>query len=107
EYIVCFSRNTSKKALGLDPDAVATTSYNLRDDRGRYSLERLDKQNLGYQKSLDFPIVGPDGVEYVVEQRDPSAPQARWRWSKETVAARFEELVFKGGKVYTKNYEKA
>jgi adenine-specific DNA-methyltransferase len=31
---------------------------------------------------------------------------ARWRWGKDTVIERFDELVFKDGKVYTKNYEK-
>ena len=107
EYIVCFGRKKTDEALGLDPEAVATTSYNQADEQGRYSLERLDKQNLGYQKSLDFPIEGPDGLQYVVEQRHPESPQARWRWSKDTVAQRYKELVFKDGKVYTKNYEKA
>lgn len=106
EYLVAFTRQKTDVALGLDPDAVATTSYNNEDEFGRYSLERLDKQNLGYQQSLDFPIVGPDGAIYTVEQRNPSAPNARWRWARDTVAARYAELVFKEGKVYTKNYEK-
>lgn len=107
EYIVCFSRKKTDEALGLDPEAVATTSYNLADEQGRYSLERLDKQNLGYQKSLDYPIAGPDGLEYVIEHANPESPQARWRWSQDTVTKRYEELVFRDGKVYTKNYEKA
>lgn len=107
EYIVCFSRRNTGDVLGLDPDAVATTSYNNSDDKGRYSLERLDKQNLGYLQSLDFPITGPDGKIYTVEQRDPKIPQARWRWSQTSVSERYEELVFKDGHVYTKNYEKS
>ncbi len=106
EYIVCFSRQETDKSLGLDPEAVATTSYNNEDENGRYALERLDKQNLGYLASLDFPITGPDGTSYTVQQRNPESPNARWRWSKETVAGRYEELVFKDGNVYTKNYEK-
>jgi adenine-specific DNA-methyltransferase len=106
EYVVCFSRSNIESVLGLDPDAVATTSYSNEDALGRYSLERLDKQNLGYHVSLDFPIVGPDGAEYVVRQRDPRRPNARWRWSKKTVEERYSELVFKDGNVYTKNYEK-
>lgn len=107
EYIVCYSRRNTGDVLGLDPEAVATTSYNNSDDKGRYSLERLDKQNLGYLQSLDFPITGPDGKIYTVEQRDPKIPQARWRWSQTSVSERYEELVFKDGNVYTKNYEKS
>lgn len=106
EYVVCFSRQGNDNSLGLDPDAVATTSYNNEDENGRFALERLDKQNLGYLGSLDFPIKGPDGASYTVQQRNPESPNARWRWSKETVAARYDELVFKDGNVYTKNYEK-
>ena len=106
EYIVCFSRQGTDKSLGLDPEAVATTSYNNEDENGRYALERLDKQNLGYLASLDFPITDPDGTSYTVQQRNPESPNARWRWSKETVAERYDELVFKDGNVYTKNYEK-
>jgi len=106
EYIVCFSRQGNDNSLGLDPNAVATTSYNNEDENGRFALERLDKQNLGYLASLDFPIKGPDGASYIVQQRNPESPNARWRWSKETVAERYDELVFKDGNVYTKNYEK-
>ncbi len=40
---------------------TVTTNYNLKDEKGEYALDRLDKQSLGYVQSLDFPIVGPDG----------------------------------------------
>jgi len=69
-------------------------------------LDRLDKQSLGYLESLDFPIQGPDGKEYRVFHKDPNNKIARWRWSKETVQQRYNELVFKNGNVYTKNYQK-
>jgi len=79
----------------------------LVDEQGRkYGLDRLDKQSLGYQESLDFPIKGPDGRIYRVEHKDPKNKVARWRWSKETVEERYDELVFKWPYVYTKNYEK-
>ena len=107
EYIVAFKKNSQFSVLGLDPEAVATTTYNLQDERGRYALERLDKQNLGYSASLDFPILGPDGVEYRVQHKNQSNPKARWRWSADSVKQRYEELVFKDGFVYTKNYEKS
>jgi len=106
EYIVCFSRANNGDALGLDPDAVATTSYNNQDDRGRYALERLDKQNLQYSPSLDYDLIGPDGSVYRPEHKDPSRPNAVWRWGKERVDRELDHLVFKDGHVYTKNYEK-
>jgi len=105
EYILAFSRSIGSEILGTDPEGEVTTSYNYRDEKGAYALERLDKQNLGYQKSLDFPIQGPDGNVYKVQQRNPDLPNARWRWALDTVESRFDELVFKGGHVYTKNYE--
>jgi adenine-specific DNA-methyltransferase len=106
EYVLAYARNLSLIQVNLDTEAEATTSYSKEDDKGFYSLERLDKQNLGYQKTLDFPIVGPDGAVYKVQQKDPNNPQARWRWSETSVKERYEELVFEKGQVYTKNYKK-
>lgn len=106
EYVLAYARNAQALALGLDPLATATTSYNRVDENGRYSLERLDKQNLTYSKSLDYVLIGPDGTEHYLEHKDPDSPNAVWRWSRETVAERMSELVFENGNVYTKNYEK-
>lgn len=106
EYVVCFARKKTDNALSLDPDAIATTSYNNEDDRGRYSLERLDKQNLQYSSSMDYDLIGPDGAVYKLEHRDPARPNAIWRWSKDKVTKNMSLLVFKDGRVYTKNYEK-
>lgn len=106
EYVLCYAKNTRFVSQFLDKNATVTTSYNLKDEKGEYSLDRLDKQSLGYIESLDFPIVGPDGLTYTVEHKNPKVKVARWRWSKETVQARFDELVFKNGYVYTKNYKK-
>jgi adenine-specific DNA-methyltransferase len=106
EYILLYSKSDNPK-LFLDKEAEVTTVYNLADELGRkYGLDRLDKQSLGYQKSLDFPIKGPDGKIYRVEHRNPKNKVARWRWSKETAEERYDELVFKWPYVYTKNYEK-
>jgi len=105
EYILVY-RRSEQAVIALDTGATVSTSYSNEDEHGRYALERLDKQNLGYQPSLDFPIKGPDGDVYRVEQKDSARPSARWRWSKSTVEERYDELVFKDGNVYTKNYEK-
>lgn len=107
EYILTYAKNISSLETFLDPDAQVTTSYNHTDDDGkRYSLDRLDKQSLGYHESLDYPITGPDGLIYVVEHKNPENKVARWRWGVNTVKERYDELVFKWPYVYTKNYEK-
>ncbi len=107
EYVLVYAKNISLLKLNKDTEATVTTSYNKIDADGRrYSLDRLDKQSLGYQPTLDFPITGPDGKIYIVEHKNPDNKVARWRWSKETVSQRYNELVFKFPYVYTKNYEK-
>ena len=107
EFIVAYAKHLDALVMYPDPDAEVTTSYNQVDEDGRrYSLDRLDKQSLGYHESLDFPIIGPDGKTYVVEHKNPNNKVARWRWGKETVEERYDELVFKWPYVYTKNYEK-
>ena len=106
EYILAYGRSRPA-ALFPDRGAAATTSYNRTDEEGRrYSLDRLDKPSLGYQESLDFPIEGPDGRTYQVPHPDPRRKVARWRWSRQTVAERRDELVFRWPHVYTRNYEK-
>lgn len=106
EYIVVYAKQSENLLLNLDAEAEVTTSYNLRDENGEYSLDRLDKQSLGYIESLDFPIIGPDGTIYIVHHKNPLQKVARWRWSQATVKERYNELVFKNGCVYTKNYKK-
>ena len=46
------------------------------------------------------------GNSYYPKHKDIKNPNATWRWSKETVKQRYDELVFKDGNVYTKNYKK-
>lgn len=106
EYILCYCKKLCTANFQLDKAAIVTTSYNKQDEKGRYSLDRLDKQSLGYQQSLDYPIIGPDGREYRVQHKDPNNKKARWRWGKDTVEQRYNELVFQFPYIYTKNYEK-
>ena len=106
ETILCYGK-TEEPGIENDPLAQVTTIYNRTDADGRrYSLDRLDKQSLGYLKCLDFPIEGPDGKTYTVKHKDPDHKVARWRWGKDTVQERYDELVFRWPYVYTKNYEK-
>lgn len=106
EYIICCAKNADVLSKFMDNKAEVSTSYNLRDEKGEYSLDRLDKQSIRYSESLDYEIVGPDGKSYYPQHKDPSHPNASWRWSKDHVKNNYDELVFKNGCVYTKNYKK-
>ena len=106
ENILLYAKNKEYLKIENDEEAIVTTSYNRIDDDGnRYALERLDKQSIRYSESLDYTITGPDGTEYKPQHRNPAQPNATWRWGKDTVRERFDELVFESGNVYTKNYE--
>ena len=105
ENILMYIKNDNHFEFDRDSELEVTTSYNREDEFGKYALDRLDKQSLGYHESLDFPIAGPDGKVYTVFHKDPEHKMARWRWSKDTVKERYDELVFENGCVYTKNYE--
>jgi adenine-specific DNA-methyltransferase len=106
EYVLTFGASPLvKPTFYLDSVAVAGESYPLQDENGNYTLIRLDKTSLRYAPTLDFPIVGPDGETYLPEIRVPGQ-KVCWRWSQANVAAYKDDLVFKDGKVYTKNYEK-
>src|SRR5699024_12722502 len=72
-------------------------SSDLEDERGKYSLVRLDSKTLGYVASLDYPILGNDGHEYFPEQPEGKSKVARWRWGKDKVAAERAALVFENG----------
>lgn len=106
EYIFCYGRKIIALSPFMDNKSEVTTSYNLIDEKGEYALDRLDKQSIRYSDSLNYEIIGPDGISYFPKHKDPSKPNATWRWGKDTVKERFDELVFKNGCVYTKNYKK-
>ncbi len=107
EYVYVYARSIKRTFFKKDTKATVEMKYPFQDEKGFYQLERLDKQSLGYQKSLDFPIYDKDNKKYIPKQKNPASPNARWRWSEETVKQRFNELVFKNGQVYTKNYQKS
>lgn len=107
EYVFCYALDADRCRFNLDSKAKVTTSYSEEDEKGRYSLVRLDQQNLQYSQALDYDLIGPDGVIYKLNHKDPLHPNAIWRWSKDRVEKHLDELVFKNGHVYTKNYAKA
>lgn len=106
EYVLVYARSAAQSGFGVDVEASVSTSYNRSDEKGRYSLVRLDSKTLGYVNSLDFEIEGPEGKSYFPEQPAGKSQVARWRWGKEKVEKERDSLVFEKGFVYTKNYEK-
>ena len=106
EYVLCYGKKISTLSQFMDNKAEVTTAYNLKDENGEYALDRLDKQSIRYSDSLNYEIIGPDGKSYFPQHKDPNNPNATWRWSKETVRERYNELVFNNGNIYTKNYKK-
>ena len=106
EYILCYARTPDNPGFNIDIQGHTSTKYNHEDDKGKYSLVRLDSKTLGYLPSLDFPISGPDGKEYWPDQPVGKKKVARWRWSLDKVEQFYDELVFRRGFVYTKNYQK-
>ncbi len=106
EYILVYAKDITKVALGLDFGATPDVrDYNFSDEHGRYNLITLDKSSLRYSPAQIFDIVGPDGTVY--RPRIIKGRQSCWRWSAEHVAQAYDQLVFKDGKVYTKNYLKS
>jgi len=113
EYILCFAANKTqaKVARILHESPSMTAKYNRSENGRRYYLERLDKTSLTYGKSMDFPILCPDGTWVRPHQPDPDNPRTSWRWGQDTVEERRDELTFlkdkKSGEwhVYTRTWE--
>lgn len=106
EYVLVYAKSAEHFRLNIDKEATVTTAYNRSDERGEYALDRLDKQSIRYSEALDYDIIGPDGTIYRPKHKDPTHPNATWRWSKKNVEEHYDELVFENGCVYTKNYKK-
>ena len=103
EYILVVARNIEcVKLYPVKNSQLDIRNYPEEDEHGRYSLITLDKTSIRGGPSLIFDITGPDGRVY--SPRTVKGKQAYWRWSKEKVEAEYDSLVFKDGKVYTKNY---
>ncbi|MFW9244240.1 adenine-specific DNA methyltransferase [Corynebacterium striatum] len=106
EYILCYAKSPDNPGFNVDEGAHTSTNYNFSDERGNYSLVRLDSKTLGYLPTLDFPITDEKGRQYWPDQPTGKEKVARWRWGREKVAANYDQLVFRRGFVYTKNYQK-
>ena len=65
EYILCYAKSPDNPGFNVDEGAHTSTNYNFSDERGNYSLVRLDSKTLGYLPTLDFPITDEKGRQYL------------------------------------------
>lgn len=105
EYIHVYARDARK----LPPFAEPLTdemrgAYTEADARGPYKLIPLAKSGTAHsaRPNLVYEIQAPDGTMI-------PCPTHQWRWSRETLAARMDEIVFRrakagGWRVFTKQY---
>lgn len=114
EYILVYLKNHQIGRLSgvADQDNV---KYRFHDARGPYYLITLDQSSLSYSAGMDYPLEH-DGVTYYpgIKKSEWQKRQAGhhsdrdwiWRWRKEKVeeAIKNDFLVFKNGRVYTKQY---
>jgi len=105
EYILVYAKH--KENVSIIPEA-RQSNYKLIDGDGRkYKWDSLwNIGGLTYSKSLDYPIIAPDGTEiFPIGERGVSF----WLWSKTKVDAERDKLKFEKDrnglwKVYKKIY---
>lgn len=113
EYILTVAKSFRDMKLHRVPheSPSMTAKYNRVEGSRRYYLERLDKPSLPYVKSMDFPIVAPDGTAVWPPQPSESERSTRWRWGQRKAREDYSELVFvRDGqtgpwRIYTKTWE--
>ena len=113
EYVVAFARRLECVGVGgvaIDNEDRYTEEDQHVDQRGKYLLIKLNSASIQYSKSLDYPIVSPDGTQVFPAL---SGKKACWRWSKKKVEWGIQNdfIVIKRDRdgqwaVYTKQYLK-
>lgn len=117
DYILVYTNNPSiklnQKAKGNEEkNSLYNKTDEYVDERGRHYITQLNKNSLQYSDALNYPIVGPDGID-IWPGNGFEDKQWIWRWSKDKVRWGIEKgfIVFKKPgkspkyKVYTKSYE--
>lgn len=117
EYLFIYSKNMDKIRLRQKEksEEERIRLYKESDDyiesRGRFYLTQLNKNSIQYSDSLNYPILGPDGVEIWPGEGFHDKKWC-WRWSSKKVQWGISQgmIVFKATrsgkyKVYTKSYE--
>lgn len=105
EYIHVYAKNLAALPPFEEPLTPAMRgAYDACDSRGPYKRIPLAKSGTAHsaRPNLLYPIEAPDGSVI-------TCPTHQWRWSRETLAARRDELEFRQGRdgrwrVFTKQY---
>jgi len=82
EYVLCYAKDISQlKISGIEISNLDryTSTDEFVNERGPYYLQKLNQASIQYSKSLDYPILSPDGDNLFPVQGEK---RACWRWSK-------------------------
>lgn len=111
EYILCYVKDICSAEINgveISNKERYTSSDKHVNNRGRYYLQKLNQASIQYSKSLDYPIISPDGDKLLPKQGNK---RACWRWSENKVKWGIENdfIEFKKDRegnwqVYTKQY---
>ncbi len=92
EYILIYAKLYEKasKFFARNMDSYDIKRYKLSDEyideRGKYYIDNLDRGGLQYSKSLNYPIMCPDGtVTYPNGRKEFIDEGWIWKWSKKKV----------------------
>ena len=132
DYVLCLAKNIEKVSINKKL-AELSEGYPYEDkflsERGRFTLNKLDRGSIHYSESLDYPITVIKGTTIDVMEGnsikriilnediklwpggDPKDRQWTWRWSKDKLEWGMENkmIVFRkvssGWSIYFKQYQ--
>ncbi|MHA0297158.1 site-specific DNA-methyltransferase [Mesomycoplasma ovipneumoniae] len=120
EYILVYSANIQKLNTNIYTQNVDDGRYKYSDEfveeRGKYKLKQLDGASLKWSENMDYPINHNGTIYYpggsyenwkLRHQGKHAFTDWTWRWSRNQLSWGIDNkfIVFKNGKVYSKQYQ--
>lgn len=120
EYILVYSANIQKLNTNIYVQNVDDGAYKYSDEfieqRGKYKLKQLDCASLKWSENMDYPINHNGTIYYaggsyekwkLRHQGKRAFTDWTWRWSRDKLSWGIDNkfIVFKNGKVYSKQYQ--
>ncbi|MXR23087.1 site-specific DNA-methyltransferase [Mesomycoplasma flocculare] len=120
EYILVYSANIQKLNTNIYVQNVDDGAYKYSDEfieqRGKYKLNQLDRASLKWSENMDYPINHNGTIYYaggsyekwkLRHQGKRAFTDWTWRWSRDKLSWGIDNkfIVFKNGKVYSKQYQ--
>ncbi|WP_233688764.1 site-specific DNA-methyltransferase [Mesomycoplasma hyopneumoniae] len=120
EYILVYSANIQKLNTNIYVQNVDDGAYKYSDEfieqRGKYKLKQLDGASLKWSENMDYPINHNGTIYYaggsyekwkLRHQGKRAFTDWTWRWSRDKLSWGIDNkfIVFKNGKVYSKQYQ--